>query len=258
MGDVSLAFSGGMDSTFITYRLTRDPHRRVHLHTLDHGYGYAFKRWCLKSLQSLQNVACEGQITHRFVRTKALFDRIAMRSLFADRRRYGQGFGCCLGCTMAIITHMVIYNLERTIPNILFGSSVGGEYAVMSMPVTGPLFKTFCGSYGIRYGRPLLEGHITKDVERATLDEAGVFRGHRFLDKHSFGNQGYCMLSLQHLPDVLFNVHPTYDPEQVARFFNDKLPECHRFIREHFEQSGQSIEEAVAALRRTEGGVDAS
>jgi len=192
-------------------------------------------------------------VVHHFGRTRELFDKLAMRSLLADRRRYGQRFGCCLGCTMAMITNVIIYNLQRRIPHVMMGSSMGGTYAVMSMPVTVELQKEYCARYGIRYSPLLLEHEIVKTVERELLDEAGVFRGIRFLDKHSFGNQGYCLLSLQHLPDVLLNVHPEYDPQQVRRFFLDKLPICERYIRDHFTRTGQDLPRLVDQVRELTG-----
>lgn len=100
----------------------------------------------------------------------------------------------------------------------------------------------------MRYATPLLDDLITKPVERATLRAAGIRTGKRFLDKHSFGNQGYCLLSLQHLPDVLFNVHPVYDPEQVRRFYQDKLPLCEAHVAAHFRRLGQDPGALVARV----------
>ena len=85
------------------------------------------------------------------------------------------------------------------------------------------------------------------------LDGAGIVRGLRFLDKHSFGNQGYCLLSVQHLPDVLFNVHPIYNPEQVARFIADKRPICERYIADYFKTKGLDMAAGVEKLREKTG-----
>jgi len=151
---------------------------------------------------------------------------------------------------MALVSHVVAYNLVHRVPHVLFGSSVGGQYAVMSMPVTIALQQEFCATYGLDYRTPLLEDGIVKAQERVLLDAAGVFRGYRFLDKHSGGNQGYCLLSVQHLPDVLFGLHPTYDPARVERCFRDKAPLCHAWIR---DQVGDALPEAVRALSALTG-----
>jgi hypothetical protein len=248
LGDVSVGYSGGMDSTTVAYLVARQGKGRVHLHTLRHGYGYLFHYWVKKTVRSLSAALGDETIVHRYAYTKGLFREIAMNTLSADRRKYGQPFGCCLGCTLSFITKMVIYNLGNVVPHIMFGSSMGGEYAVMSMPVTVQELKRYCARYGILYSVPLLENRIVKSAERKLLDEAGVYRGARFLDKHSFGNQGYCLLSVQHLPDVLLNVHPTYDPEQVRRFIADKLPRCEQYIKNHFERTGADLDASVTRL----------
>lgn len=253
VGDASIAYSGGLDSTTVAFLIAREGRHKVHLHTLDHGYGYPFNRWTRRTFRTLAKAVGPQFATHQFILTKDLFDQVAMGSLLADRKKYGQWFGCCLGCTMAVVSKMIVYNLQQGIPHILFGSSVGGEYAVMSKRVTIDLQREFCGMYGIDYRAPLLENQIVKEQERALLDAAGIFRGLRFLDKHSFGNQGYCLLSLQHLPDVLFNVHPEYDSDQVAAFFRDKLHICQDYIRRQFESTGQSLDDAISALRERTG-----
>jgi hypothetical protein len=253
VGDASIAFSGGLDSTTVAYLIARDGRHRVHLHTLDHGYGYPFNSWAKRTFKTLERAVGSQSVSHRFVKTRDLFDRVAMRSLLADRKKYGQWFGCCLGCSMAVVAKMIIYNLENDVAHILFGSSVGGEYAVMSKAVTVRMQREFCASYGIDYRAPLLEDHIVKADERALLDQARIFRGLRFLDKHSFGNQGYCLLSLQHLPDVLFNVHPEYDSQAVEQFYTDKLPICRAYIEEHFQKLGQPLDLAIARLAKRTG-----
>mgnify|MGYP006422191317 CR=1 FL=1 len=248
LGACSVGYSGGMDSTAVAYMAAMQKKGCVHLHTLDHGFGYLFNAWAKRPFKTLRKALGDDAVVHRYVKTNDLFRELAANSFIKDKKEYGQTFGCCLGCTMALVTKMVIYNLERGIPHIFFGSSVGGEYAVMSMEATVTRLQKLCAKYGVIYAPPLLENHIEKAAERKLLDDAGVFRGYRFLDKHSFGNQGYCLLSLQHLPDVLFNVHPTYDSEQVGRFFDDKAEICERYIETYFKAEGKDLDAAVAAL----------
>ena len=249
VGDATICYSGGLDSTTVAYLAARQGKGKVHLFTLDHGYGYLFNSWTGRTARSLARAVGQDRVVHFYFKTKELFDQLAMGSLVQDRREYGQWFGCCLGCTMAMFTNIIIYNLERCIPHVMMGSSVGGTYAVMSMPVTVALQKEFCARYGILYSPVLLEQDIRKDVERRLLDEAGVFRGLRFWDKHSFGNQGYCLLSVQHALDVVANVHPEYDPEQVQRFYRDRLPLCEAYIAAHFRRSGQDLDALVARVQ---------
>ncbi len=249
VGDVTVCYSGGLDSTTVAYLAARQERGRVHLFTLDHGYGYLLNGWSKNTARSLGHAVGEDRVVHRIVNTHPLHKRLGIDSAVSDRRRYGQWFGCCMACTMSMITEAVIYNLERKIPHIMMGSSVGGQYAVMSMPVVIELQKEYCGRYGIIYSTPLLDDVIVKSQERKTLADAGIFRGLRFLDKHSFGNQGYCLLSLQHLPDVLFNRHDNYDPAMVRAFFLDKLPICEAYIADYFGRTNQKLEPLVERLR---------
>ena len=252
VGQASVCYSGGLDSTWVAYQVASRG-QRVHLHTLDHGHGYLFNNWSIRTSRSLANSVGQDLVKHDFLDTKDLFRALALENLLGDIREYGQSFGCCLGCTMAMMTKIVIYNLERQVAYIMMGSSVGGQYAVMSMPVIIQLQREFCARYGLIYSAPLIEDQVVKAAERRDLSRAGISTGVRFLDKHSFGNQGYCLLSLQHLPDVLLNVHPNYEPSAVARFFQDKLPVCEGYIQEHFRKAGISLEDAVSCMREITG-----
>lgn len=253
-GDVSVFFSGGLDSTSVACMVALRGVGRVHLHTLDHGYGYLFARWAEKNLPALRRAVGEARVLHRFVDTKDLFTELSIKPLFADIRKYHATFGCCMGCTLAIATKTLIYNLEHEIPHIMMGSSVGGTYAPQSMPMTVSLMKAFCGRYGVRYSTPLLDHNIVKARERELLRALEVWPGMRFLDKHSFGNQGYCVPSLQHLGDVLFNVHPEPDPEQIRRYFLEKQKVCEAYLEGHFKARGIDMQPLVDALvSRTSG-----
>lgn len=252
-GDVSVAYSGGLDSTAVACLALEAGAPRVHLHTLEHGYGYLFNRWAARTARSAARAMGEHRVVHRFVSTRDLFTELSVRPLLADRRAYGQWFGCCLGCVMSLATEMIIYNLEHGIPHVMAGSSVGGEYSALSMPATVAGQRGLCARYGMRYHAPLIEQGIVKADERAFLRARGVRTGLRFLDKHSFGNQGYCLPSLQHLPDVLLNVHPTYDPDAVARAHADKAQRCHAYIEARFRGREPSLAARVERLRRLSG-----
>ncbi|MBC8453625.1 hypothetical protein H8D64_01050 [PVC group bacterium] len=249
LGDVSICYSGGLDSTTLAYLAAKKGKGKVHLHTLYHGYGYLFNNWIKRTVASLKKALPDDVVSHRYMNTKDLFDLVAMKSLRSDHKKYGQWFGCCLGCTLSAITKIIIYNLENGIPHVFFGSSVGGQYTVMSKPITADALKELCNTYGLIYSSPLIENNIVKEQERELMDSVGIFRGYRFLDKHSFGNQGYCLLSLQHLPDVLLNLHPKYDDSPVQQFLDDKLPICKQFVEDHFKDKGQNLEERIVTIK---------
>ncbi len=253
VGDVSVFFSGGLDSTAVACMAGLKQAGRVHLITLDHGYGYLFKRWAERNVPALKRVLGDDRVVHRYMDIHDLFKTIAVDSFVRDLATYRAKFGVCMGCTMALTAHTVVYNLENRIPHIMMGSSVGGTYAPQSMPVTVALQKAFCARYGIIYSTPLLDDHIVKEQERELLRTLGVSPGIRFLDKHSFGTQGYCLPSVQHLPDVFLNIHPVYPPTKVGQFYQAKVDLCHDHVVSHFRRTGQDLDAAVAALREMTG-----
>ena len=53
--------------------------------------------------------------------------------MLKDMVKYKGHWVCCLGCQQSMATHTIIYNLEHNITNTFICSSVGGEYAAMSM-----------------------------------------------------------------------------------------------------------------------------
>ena len=63
----------------------------------------------------------------------------------------------------------IIYNLEHNVSNTFICSSVGGEYAAMSMPITREKNVEFYKRYGIRYNAPLLDMGINKNEERKIM-----------------------------------------------------------------------------------------
>ncbi len=252
-GDVSVFFSGGLDSTAVACMAGLKEKGRVHLLTLDHGHGYLFRTWAEKNVPALKRALGHDRVVHRYVDTCDLFRVLAIEPFLRDLLKYKAKLGVCMGCTMALTTKAVIYNLENEIPHIMMGSSVGGTYAPQSMPATVAEQKAFCAQYGVVYSTPLLDEHIVKAQERELLQTLGVWPGIRFLDKHSFGNQGYCLPSLQHLPDVLFNLHPVHKPDQVTRFYREKAPICHDYIAEHFRKTGHDMALLVERLRQKTG-----
>ena len=88
--------------------------------------------------------------------------------------KYKGHWVCCLGCQQSMATHTIIYNLEHNVTNTFICSSVGGEYAAMSMPVTRDMNIVFYKRYGIRYNAPLLDLGINKNEERRIMKEHNI------------------------------------------------------------------------------------
>ncbi|MBN2055206.1 hypothetical protein JW905_09810 [bacterium] len=246
-GDFTVCYSGGLDSTAVGLIMGRRFDGTVHLWTLDHRLGHLFVKWSHKHAEDLARVFGDERVFHTINDITDVFAKITLRSLPGDLRRYGH-FIWCLGCQLSMVTKLIIYNLERRIPRAFLCSSLGGEYAVMSMRSTIREKKRIYLNYGIRFSTPLIEEKIDKSEERRLLQEAGIWVGMRFR-RGVHGVQPICLPGLQHIGDVLFDWHTTYDPEKVAAYIRSREPLMDRYIREHFTGKGKDVDLMVQETR---------
>lgn len=244
--DITVCFSGGLDSTYVANMMGREYSGKVHLFTML-PYGQLFPRWADRHAADLAELLGEDRVFHHYEDTKALFHDITVGTFFKDWVKYKSHFVWCLGCQCAMVAKVIIYNLEHQVPYVFFSSSVGGQYAVMSMPVTHKNWKNFYREYGIVFQAPLLDRNIKKPQEREELRALGVWIGYRF-NRAVLGVQPFCVYGLQHILDILFHVHTTYDPYQVDRFFQDKAPILRNHIDEHFKKKGVEIQPLIDNL----------
>ncbi len=251
--DITVCYSGGLDSTYVARMMGKEYGGAVHLFTMV-PYGQLFPRWADHHARDLRTMLAPQPVYHHYEDTRELFREFAVRTFVSDWVKYKSHFTWCLGCHCAMIARVVVYNLERQIPHVMFSSSVGGQYAVMSMPVTHANWHRFYGEYGIEFHAPLLERNIEKHQERRELLEAGMWIGYRF-NRAVLGVQPLCIFGLQHIMDILFHMHTTYDPYQVNRFFRDREEKMHAHIREHFRARGVNVETLVQSLKDRSRGV---
>jgi len=246
--DVTVCFSGGLDSTWVAYTVGKEWGGNVHLFTMV-PYANLFPHWADKHASDLKRLLGEDRVHHHYEDTRALFHEVVVGKFFQEWAKYKSHFVWCLGCHCAMVAKVIIYNLEHQIPYVMFASSVGGQYAVMSMPVTHKNWREFYGEYGIDFQAPLIDRHVTKADERKDLSELGIWIGMRF-NRAVLGVQPLCIPGWHHIMDILFNVHTNYDPVQVNRFFQDKRPVLMKHIEETLKARGKDVNELVAGLKR--------
>jgi hypothetical protein len=145
-------------------------------------------------------------------------------------------------------THVIIHSLERRIANAFICSSVGGEYAAMSMGVTREKNAEFYARYGIRYNAPLLDLGISKPEERAVLAQHDIEAGWGARRSHQ-GFQPICVLGFQHALDIVFDWHTTYPPDRVANFLDAKFEIMDMIIRRALEMRGHDPDQAIAETK---------
>jgi len=246
-GDISIYYSGGLDSTFTAFMMAKNTKAKINLLTFIHNYGILFTKWSEGHVRDLRSRFGEDRIIHNYYNTTDIFKKITLTQFFKDLRQYRGHFIWCLGCVLAMTTRMIIYNLEHCIPNAMFCSSVGGEYAVMSMPVTIIEEKSFYKEYGMNFYTPLLELNIPKSEERKALREDGFWLGLQFRRCH-YGVQPICTPGLQHIGDIVFDLHTTYDPQSVKAFIMDKKAIMRSIIEDYFKERNMDIQNLINAV----------
>lgn len=238
--DFSVLYSGGLDSCAVPIIIGKnqqgDRRGGIHLLTFKHSYGALFNEWSRKHTPELQRVL-GLRVQHHLLDLTEEWNKIGAQRWVRDSLKYGGHWCVCLGCQEAMATHALIYNLERGITNTLICSSVGGEYAVMSMPITREKNIEFYSRYGVRYNAPLLDLGIGKPEERQVLREHGIEAGWGARRSHQ-GYQPICLIGFQHSLDIVFDFHTTYPPDRVAQFLDDKYLIMDEIIRETLRNRG--------------------
>lgn len=251
--DFLVGYSGGLDSTMVAFLLGRRySEGKAHLITVQHGHGHLFP--CLSKIhvKSLKERLGDERVVHHFAHTRQTFRRIVMSHLLENYNRYGRSnFVVCLGCYLAMDVHMICYCLENMVPTVTYGYTPrGSDFAVMSLPETCFERRRIYSQYGLLYRIPLVELHMEKPEERAIFHEHGIWPGFNFR-KIAMGVQPPCLLGItMHHMDILFEIHPQPDRNQVTAFLRDKEAVVHELVRERLARRGiNDIAARVARLR---------
>ncbi len=242
--DFSVLYSGGLDSCAVPILVGGQTRGGIHLLTFKHGYGTLFNEWSRRHTPELQRVL-GMRVEHHLVDLTDVWDELGARRFLKDAFKYKGHWVACLGCQESMATHTILYNLERNITNTFICSSVGGEYAVMSMPVTRDKNCEFYARYGVRYNAPLLDLGIGKPEERQLLREQGIDPGWGARRSHQ-GYQPICLIGFQHSLDIVFDFHTTYPPDRVAAFLDEKFEIMDRIIRRNLADRGHDPDELIA------------
>ena len=244
--DFSVLYSGGLDSCAVPILIGEKQHKKdagIHLLTFKHDYGALFNEWSRRHTPELQRVL-GLRVQHHLVDLTEEWDAIGAKRWVRDTVKYKGHWVICLGCQQSMAANAIIYNLERNISNTLICSSVGGEYAVMSMPIPRDMNVDFYKRFGVRYNAPLLDMGIGKPEERQLLREHGIDPGWGARRSHQ-GYQPICLVGFQHSLDILFDVHTTYPPDRVASFLDEKMVIMERLIRETLVARGHDPDELI-------------
>lgn len=247
--DITVCYSGGLDSTYVAYYMGKKMGGKIYLITLLHGYGQLFPHWSKKNVCGLKQIFGEDKVIHNYVRIKELYRKMTLRTLFKDYKRYKSSFIWCLGCHLSLHAHVIIQNLINSVPYVMLASSLGGQkYAVMSIPSTINKLKKIYKDYGIIFSTPLLDYGIDKEQERKELLEVGIWPGIKFR-RASLGTQPLCIPgNLQHFPDTFFDIHPIFDNDKINSYIQEKEVFVKEYIEQYFNRHDLDIKKLIKKI----------
>jgi hypothetical protein len=245
--DFSVLYSGGLDSCAVPLIVGAMTPGQIELLTFKHAYGTVFNEWSKRHTPELQRVLGE-RVQHHLVDLTETWNELGAKRFIKDAIKYRGHWVACLGCQESMATHLIIHSLERGISNAFICSSVGGEYAAMSMSVTREKNADFYARWGIRYNAPLLDLGISKPEERAVLAEHDIEAGWGARRSHQ-GYQPICLLGFQHAFDIVFDWHTTYPPDRIAAFLDEKFEIMDKVIRKTLIARGYDPDDALARTK---------
>ncbi|MBM4398345.1 MAG: 7-cyano-7-deazaguanine synthase [Deltaproteobacteria bacterium] len=225
--EVSLMFSGGIDSTTAAFMLSKR-YRHVHLLTYSNGYGHYRIDRTSRRADELRRV-CGDRFSHTILPVRELFEELLVSRLRDEYRRWGSAFVWCLGCKLAMHAHSVVYNLEHGIRNMADGSSRSTGEMVEQMLVSVYMVREFYARFGIDYRTPVYD--VPRGDEIAFLRAAGFRMGVRVGDRF-LGVQPKCRPGeLYYAAFLLFNQPPGHDEERIAAFIEEKCAVMDAWVR---------------------------
>ena len=138
--EISLMFSGGVDSTMAAVLLSKK-YDKVHLLTYNNGYGHIFLKTTKKRVNELSK-KFGNKFVYSLSSTKDLFENITVNNVANEFKEHKSGFVWCMGCKLAMHTKSIIYNLENGIRDIADGSSKSTENMIEQKPFSLALIKS--------------------------------------------------------------------------------------------------------------------
>lgn len=227
--EISLMFSGGVDSTMAAITLSKQ-YGKVHLLTYCNGHGH----YNLKNSKNRANELINkfgNKFIHHLIPIEDLFKKMVIDTLLDDYKEFKSGFIWCLGCKMTMHTRSIIYNLENKIKFMSDGSSQDTSEMVEQMPISVSLIMMFYEKYGIDFFVPVYKQ--TREEKIKKLKELKFNMGIPIKDRF-IGIQPRCIPGeLYYMPYLLFNKALDHEKPLVAQFIKKKCQIAERYIEEY-------------------------
>lgn len=261
MNEISLMYSGGLDTTYTAMRLLEE-HDRVHLLTFDSGVMHWVREFSTKNPAALRKSFGADRIVHSIISTRELI-RLQASEIGEGMKRYHTPGVVCTSCQFAMEVMTVAYCLEHGIPFATDGKSKAQTEVCLQTVQYCREIQRFMALFGIDYRMPLAHG-ISRNEKRRFLRERGFFHGVpalTLLQKLGFNNfsdflgrQPICRNAvfpffltshLRHIPPFKSYVLKIEDAEDYRKRIE---PLATRFLEERFRGQGGSLEQRVKDL----------
>lgn len=227
--EISLMFSGGVDSTIAAISLAKQ-YDKVHLLTFCNGHGHCFMGASRKRAKELIN-KCGNKFMHNLITIEDIFEKMVLDSLLEDYKEFKSGFIWCLGCKMAMHACSIIYNIKNNIKFMADGSSQDTSEMVEQSILSISMIKMFYKKYNIDFFVPVYEQPRAEKINK--LRELRFHMGIPVGDRH-IGIQPRCIPGeLYYLPYLLFNKALEHGEMSVAKFIEKKQKLADNLIEEH-------------------------
>lgn len=227
--EITLMFSGGIDSTIAAINLSKQ-YDRIHLLTFCNGHGHYFMATSKKRAKELID-KFGNKFIHSLISIKPLFEKMVLDTLLKDYKEFKSGFIWCLGCKMTMHTGSIIYNIKNNIKFMADGSSQDTSEMVEQSLISISMVKLFYKKYGIDFFVPVYEQPRKEKMKE--LKKLKFHLGIPIGDRH-LGIQPRCIPGeLYYLPYLLFNKALEHEEMLVAQFIEKKQKLAENYIEEY-------------------------
>jgi len=254
LGDASVLFSGGSDSTLAAVRAL-ERHQRVHLLTFEQGL-VLFVQRSKAHAELLQARFGPSRVTHHVINITRLFHQVFVGNLRHDLMTYGPALcvQVCHGCRIAMHAHAILFNLLHGVRYLADGNIRKQESEPFQLHSMMDFNREHYEQYGIVYCSPVYEEERSDRVlERMGLAVRGNLKRQFIL----FDTQATCVVGVP--ADVygrlfyrgLMKERHRMDSE---RYRMEKEPIFRRFLEAECNRRGLRLGALVARLRVADQG----
>lgn len=196
--DVTMLFSGGLDSTLAAAQLLEAGAPRVHLLTFCNGF-------CVKvensrvHVDELQSMYGADRVLHQITYVTDIFEELR-RPLMNLIREYESTLVFDLCCRLSFETAALIYCVNNGVERVACGTNMDQGRLFLERPEYLEVVTDYFAEYGIEYFTPVYARMGGRQGRIDKLQERKISTGPRFLEKFNITNslfqQPFCLVAI--------------------------------------------------------------